>query len=175
MAIFSRLRRQPGQPRRWRFHLRTLLAAILVAGLGLGWLAQHLRKEAEQVALVAELNQTQIYAWQYEANSAGWALESLPTRAHKWLMPRYLRWTFFYSPSRISAFAIRDDTVPYLIDGMRRLPYLKSVSFQHGQISPEGEQQIQKAVPDVEIDVDPRIGFFPCKSPSCQRCASLRN
>ena len=62
MAIFSRLKRPAGQPRRWRFHLRTLLVAVLVAGLGLGWLARHLRREREQVALVAELNQFKILA-----------------------------------------------------------------------------------------------------------------
>jgi hypothetical protein len=174
MAIFSRLIRPAGQPRQWRFHLRTLLVAVLLVSLGLGWLARHLRRETEQVALIAELNQAGIYAWQYEPNSVGWALRALPLSAQDWLMPRFLRWTFCYSPSRISAFSIRDDAVTYLIDRMRRLSYLRSVSFQHGQISPEGEQRIRKALPSVEVEVDPRIGTFPCKSPSCERCGALR-
>jgi hypothetical protein len=174
MDNFSRLIRPAGQPRRWRFHLRTVLVAVLVAGLGLGWLARHLQREREQVALVAELNQVGIYAWQYEPNSVGWALGALPVSAQRWLMPRYLRWTFCYSPSRISAFSISDNDVPNLIDRMRRLPYLKSVSFAHGQVSPEGEERIRKDLPSVEVGVDPNFGTFPCKSPSCARCGALR-
>ena len=175
MPIISRLTRMAGQPRRWRYRLRTLLVAVLVVGLGLSSLTRQLRREREQVALVAELDQASIYVWQNEPNSVGCALQALPKSAQDWLQPRGLRWTFCYSPSRISAFSIRDDALPYLIDRMRRLPYLKSVSFQHGQISPEGEERIRKALPSVEVDVDPPIGFFPCKSPSCKPCAALKN
>jgi hypothetical protein len=175
MPIISRLTRIAGQPRHWRYRLRTLLLAVLVVGLGLGWLARELRREGEQVALVAELNQAGIYAWQYEPNSVGWMLQTLPIFAQQWLVPRWLRWSFCYSPSRISAFSIADDTVPFLIERMRRLPYLRSVSFQHGQISPEAEERIRKALPVVEVEVDPRIGVFPCKSLSCERCKALRN
>jgi hypothetical protein len=141
----------------------------------LAWLARHFRREKEQVDLVAELNQAEIYAWQYEPNSAEWALQALPLSAQEWLVPRYFRWKFIYSPSRISVLFIRDDAVSYLIDKLRRLPYLTSVSFRHGQISPESEEKIRKALPSVEIDIDPRIGLFPCKSPSCQRCSALSN
>jgi hypothetical protein len=174
MSIVSQ---QPGiaeQPRRWRYRLRTLLIAVLIAALGLGWLAQHLRREREQVAIVAELQQAGIYAWQYDPNSVGWMLRWLPSSAQEWLMPQRLRWTFCYSPSRISAFSVRDDTVPYLIDRMGRLPYLKSVSFGHGQISPESEEQIRRALPNIQIDVHPSIGTFPCRSLSCERCKALR-
>ena len=174
MPIFSRQPRVAGQPRRWRYRLRTLLVAVLIAALGLGWFAQDVRREREQVALVAELNQAGIYAWQYDPNSVGWMVRRLPSSAQEWLMPGRLRWTFCYSPSRISAFSASDDTVPYLIDRMRRLPYLKSVSFGHGQISPESEEQIRREVPNVQIDVHPSIGTFPCRSLSCERCKSLR-
>jgi hypothetical protein len=149
------------------------LVAVLVTGLGLGWLARHLRREREQVALVAELSQAGIYVWQYDPNSVGWVLQRLPTSAQQWLATDRIRWTFCYSPSRISAFSIRDDTVPYLIDRMRRLPYLRSVSFGHGQISPEGEEQIREALPNAVIDVSPAVGTFPCRSPSCERCKAL--
>src|SRR3954454_8681669 len=55
VAIISRPL-DPARPaRRWRFRLRTLLVAVLVVGLSLGWLARHLRREREQVALIAEL------------------------------------------------------------------------------------------------------------------------
>jgi hypothetical protein len=175
MPIIARLTRMAGQPGRWRYRLRTLLAAVLVVGLGLGWLARHLRREREQVALVAELNQAGIYAWQYRPNSVGWMLRALPISAQKWLVPRRLRWTFFYSPSRISAFSLGEDSVPYLIDRMVRLPYLKSVSFQHGQISPEAEQRIWTALPSVEVNFDPVLGNFPCNSPSCVRCRAVRD
>lgn len=103
VAILSRPL-DPARPgRRWRFRLRTLLVVVLVAGLGLGWLDRHLRREREQVALIAELNQTRVYAFQYEPNSVGWMTRALPTSAQQWLIPRRLRWTFCYSPSRISA------------------------------------------------------------------------
>ena len=175
MPIISRLARMAGQPRRWRFRLRTLLVAILMIGFGLSWLTRQPRREGEQVALVVELNQAGIYAWQYEPNSVGWMLGALPISAQKWLIPRWLRWSFCYSPSRISAFSIADDTVPYLIERMRRLPYLRSVSFSHGQILPETEETIRKELPNVEVEVDSRIGIFPCKSLSCERCKALRN
>jgi hypothetical protein len=137
------------------------MVAVIMTGLGFGWLAWHLRGEREQVALVAELNQAGIYAWQYEPNAVGRVLRVLPMSAQQWLVPRRLRWTFCYSPSKISAFTIREDTVPYLIDRMRRLPYLSSVSLHHGQISPEAEGRLRKALPSTEIEVDPRIGVFP--------------
>jgi hypothetical protein len=175
MPIICRLTSMAGQPRRWRYRLRTLLVAVLVVGLGLGWLARQLRREGEQVALVAELNHAGIYAWQYEPNSVGCMLRALPISAQQWLVPRLLRWSFCYSPSRISAFSVADDTVPYLIERMRRLPYLRSVSFQHGQISAETEETIRKALPVVEVEVDPQIGMFPCKYLSCDRCKALRN
>jgi hypothetical protein len=175
MPIISRLTRMAGQPRRWRYRLRTLLVAVLVVGLGLSWLTRQLRREREQVALVAELNQASIYAWQYEPNSVGWMLGALPISAQQWLIPRWLRWSFCYSPSRISAFSIADNTVTYLIERMRRLPHLRSVSFMHGQISPESEETIRKALPIVDVEVDPRIGIFPCKSLCCERCKALRN
>jgi hypothetical protein len=174
MPIIPRLTRTDGQPRRWRYRLRTLLVAVLLAALALGWLARHLRREKEQVALIAELNQAGIYAWQYEPNSVGWMLQSLPISVQDRLEPLRIRWTFCYSPSRLSAFSARDDTVPYLIDRLSRLPYLKSVSFWHGQISPEGAERIRKALPDAVIDVDVRIGSFPCTSPTCERCKALR-
>jgi hypothetical protein len=164
-----------GQPRRWRYRLRTLLVAVIVIGLGFGWLDRHLRRERDQVALVAELNQAGIYAFQYEPNTVGRVLRVLPMSAQQWLVPRRLRWTFCYSPSGISAFTIRDDTVPYLIDRMRRLPYLRSVSLQHGQISPEAEQWLRQALPRAEMEVDPHVGVFPCRSLSCERCRALRN
>jgi hypothetical protein len=174
MPIISRLTRMGGQPKRWRYRLRTLLVVVLVVGLGLSWLTRQLRREREQVALVAELDQASIYAWQYEPNSVGWMLQALPISAQQWLVPRWLRWSFCYSPSRISAFSIAEDTVPHLIEKMRRLPYLRSVSFQHGQISPESEETIRKALPSVDVEFDPRIGTFPCKLLSCERCKALR-
>jgi hypothetical protein len=146
-----------------------------MTALGFGWLARHLRREREQVTLVAELSQAGIYAWQYEPNSVGSAIRVLPTSAQQWLETRWLRWSFCNSPSRISAFSITDDTIPYLLENMSQLPYLRSVSLRHGQISPEAEERIRKAVPGVEVDVDPRIGIFPCKSPSCERCKALRS
>jgi hypothetical protein len=164
-----------GQPRRWRYRLRTLLVAVIVTGLGFGWLARYLRRERDQVALVAELNQAGISAWQYEPNTVGRVLRVLPTSAQQWLVPRRVRWTFCYSPSGISAFTIGDDTVPYLIDRMRRLPYLRSLSLLHGQISPEAEERLREALPNVEIVVDPRVGVLPCRSLSCERCRALRN
>ncbi len=170
MPIFSRQSRIAGQPRRWRYRLRSLLVAVLVTGLCLGWLARHLRREREQVAIVAELNQAGIYAWQYDPNSVGWMVQRLPSSTQHWLLLDRLRWTFCYGPSRISAFSVSDETIPYLIDRMKRLPYVKSVSFGHGQISPEGEEQIRKALPNAEIDVHPSIGTFPCRSLACERC-----
>ena len=161
MAIFFRRLRPDGQPRRWRFRLRTLLVVVLVAGIGLRWLVWHLRKEREQIALVAELNYVGIYAWQYEPNDVGRLLQALPLSAQRRLMPGLLRWTFCYSPSRISAYSITEETVPYLIYRMRHLPYLKSVSLAHGQISSESEKRIRVALPDVEVDVDQRVGSFP--------------
>ena len=163
MAIISRLLNPARLERRWRFRLRTLLVAVLVAGLSLGWLARHLRREREQVALIAELSQAGIYAWQYEPNSFGWMTGALPISTQRWLVPRWIRWTFCYSPSRISAFSIREDGVTYLIERMRRLPYLRSVSFHHGQISAEGEKRIRDALPSVEVEVDPHVGAFPAK------------
>jgi hypothetical protein len=175
MPIFSRQRRIAGKPRRWRYRLKSLLVAVLVTGLGLGWLARHLRREREQVALVAELNQAGIYAWQYDPNSVGWVLQRLPSSAQQWLDSGRIRWTLCYSPSRISAGLVKDDTVPYLIDRMRRLPYLRSVSFGHGQISPGGEERIREALPNVVIDVSTSFGAFPCQSLSCERCNALRS
>lgn len=160
MAFVTRLPGPSRRPRRWRFGLRTLLVAVLVAALGLGWLAGHLRDEREQVALVAELNRDGIYAWQYEPNSVGRAIRALPTPAQRWLVPRWLRWTFCHSPSRISAFSVADDGVPDLIEKMKRLPYLRSVSLQHGQISAESERRIRDALPGLEVEVDPRVGVF---------------
>jgi hypothetical protein len=60
MLTISRLTRPPVQPRRWRYRLRTRVVVILVVGLGLGWLARQFRREGEQLALVAELNQAGI-------------------------------------------------------------------------------------------------------------------
>jgi hypothetical protein len=151
------------------------VVTVIVTGLGFGWLARHLRGERDQIALVAELNQAGIYAWQYEPNAVGRVLRVLPISAQQWLVPRRLRWTFCYSPSRISAFTIREDTVPYLIDKMQRLPYLRSVSLRHGQISTEAEERLRKALPRAEIEVDPRVGVFPCRSLSCERCRALRS
>ncbi len=161
MATISRPLNQARPVRRLRFRLRTLLVAVLVAGLGLGWLARHLRGEREQVALIAELNRAGIYAWQYEPNSVGWMTRALPIPAQQWLRHHWLRWTFCYSPSRISAFSITNNQVPYLIERMRRLPYLRSVSFRHGQISAEGEKRIRDALPSVEVEVDPHVGVLP--------------
>src|SRR3954470_17308785 len=101
-------------PKHWRFRLRTLLVVVLVIGLGCGWLARHLQWEREQIALVAELNQAGIYAWQYGPNSAGWVIQALPLAAQKGIIAR-VRHSFFYSPTHISAFSIRDDQTPYLI------------------------------------------------------------
>jgi hypothetical protein len=125
VVIISRLIRPDWRPKIWRFHLRALLLTVLVAALGLGWLARHLRREKEQVALVAELNQEGIFAWQYEPNSVGWVLYyTLPSSVNEWLVHRCLGWTFCNSPSRISAFPIRSAEVPQLIERMRRRPYL---------------------------------------------------
>jgi hypothetical protein len=140
MPIISRLTRPGGQSRCWRYRLRTLLAAVLVVGLAMGWLARQIRREREQVALVAELNQAGIYAWEYDPNSVGWMLQALPISAQQWVMNRPFRWHFYFSPSRIHAFSLREDSIPYLIEWMRRLPYLKSVSFKDGQISPDAER-----------------------------------
>ena len=84
------------------------------------------------------------------------------------------RWTFFYSPSRISAFRISDNAVPYLIDRMRRLPYLRSVSFLHGQISPEGEERIRKALPTWKSMSIPKSALSRANAPSCKRRRSQR-
>ena len=71
MPTIARLTRVDGCTRRWRFGLRTLLVAVLVVGLGLGWLVRQLRRESEQVALVAELNRAGIYTWAYRAELGG--------------------------------------------------------------------------------------------------------
>jgi hypothetical protein len=119
LPIIAQLRRKDGQPRRWRFRLRTLLVVVLAVGLGLGWLAYQLQNETEQVGLVVEMSQYAIYASQYEPNSVGRMLELLPVSVQKALVPRRLRWTIFYSPSKIqfktpvpASPAPRSSTVP---------------------------------------------------------------
>ena len=72
VAIISRPLNPARPARRWRFRLRTLFVVVLVAGLGLGWLDRHLRREREQAALIAELERARIYVYQYEPNSLGW-------------------------------------------------------------------------------------------------------
>ena len=179
MTIFSRLIPPVGQPRRWRFHLRSLLIVVLAAALGLAWFARQLRRESEQWALIAQLSQVGIYPVEYEPNSAGFALQAMPVSAQQWLTPSVLKWTFFHCPSRLSAFSalrkkrtsVGDDDVPDLINMLRRFPYLKSVSFQHGQVSLKAQERIRKALPGVEVDVDANLDAFLCTSQSCAQCA----
>jgi hypothetical protein len=60
LTIVSQMTCIAGQPRR-RYRLATLLLAVFVVNLGLGWLARNLRREKEHVALIPELNQAGIY------------------------------------------------------------------------------------------------------------------
>jgi hypothetical protein len=152
MPIISRLTGMAGQPRRWRYRVRTLLVAVLATGFFLGWLELHLRREMEQVALMAELNLAQIFAYDHEPNFVGWMIQALPTSAKRAQPP--LPWMFGYSPTRILVLSITDSQVEYLIEKMRRLPNLRSVNFCHDQLSPEAEEIIRKAMPGVHVVVD---------------------
>ena len=92
----------------------------------------------------------------------GWILQALPSSDKEWIVNRSFHWTFFSSPARIAAISLKEDKIPYLIERMGRLPYLKSISFKDGQISPDAERRIRTALPSVELEFDTlSAGPFP--------------
>ncbi|MBI3466747.1 MAG: hypothetical protein HY000_27360 [Planctomycetes bacterium] len=139
--------------------MRTLLLAVLLAALGFGWLARHLKESRERVALIADLDKAGIYVWQYEPTPLGRCIRVLPTAAENWIR-MHLGDSLLSGPSAISAFHIREDQVPYIVERLSHFPTLRTVNLLHGQLSEETAERIRKALPDAEVAVDQTIGVW---------------
>ena len=63
-------------------------------------------------------------------------------------MNRPFHWTFFFSPSRIAAFSLKEHSIPYLIERMRSLPYLTTASATYSaQLIGSGKARYPSAPP----------------------------
>jgi hypothetical protein len=139
--------------------MRMLLFVVLLTALASGWAARHFQEARNRVALVAELDRTQVYVWQYEPTPLGRCVRGLPSPVEKWVRTRFGD-SLLSGPSAISAYHTREDQIPYLLERLRQFHTLRTVKFGSGQLTEESFDRIRKALPNVEVDVSPSIGMF---------------
>jgi hypothetical protein len=139
--------------------MRMLLFTVLLAALASGWAARHLQEARNCVALVAELDRVQVYVWQYEPTPLGRCVRELPSPVEKWIRTR-LGDSLLSGPCAISAYHMREDQIPYLLDRLRQFRTLRTVNFGSGHLTEESFDRIRQALPNVEVDVNPSVGVF---------------
>ena len=134
--------------RRWfQFGLRTLLLAMLVAGVGFGWLGRELQLARNRRAAVVELDRMKVYVYQYEPTLLGRGFRTLPA------FDRFVRTKLgddlLSSPSAVHAAEVRGEQVSYLIERLKLFPQLRVVHV--GSLSDEDQAILEQEFPQVEF------------------------
>ena len=154
------------KPRRWfQFSLRTLLVLMLVACIGMSWVALKMRQARRQrlavIAILLEGGNVQQWSQEFAPLPQGtavptqdsvvspepishteWSIGSKPpsyakeSRAHAWLR-RWLGDDFFSHPVCVT---IHTDAA---MENLKWLPRLTTLSLQHGQITDAGLQHVK--------------------------------
>jgi len=138
--------------RRWfQFGLRTLLLAMLVAGVGFGWLARELQIARNRRAAVIELDRMKVYVYQYEPTTLGRALRKWPSFDQ--LVRRKLGDDLLSSPSAVNAHNLRGEQFSHLIERLKLFPQLRLVHV--GFLSNDDRAMLKREFPQVEFDAVP--------------------
>jgi hypothetical protein len=143
-------RTAPPARRRLRFGLRTLLAAILLVALPLGWVAREHHRAAERSALVAELTDARVRVVLAEPTNFGlWVRKRLPGR-EAWVRDR-IGDGWFSVPTAFDATRLDDERVPFALARLGRLGTVREVYFHGGRTTEAGVSALRSGLPGVNV------------------------
>ena len=136
--------------RRFRFGLRGLLGAVLVLGVGFGWLAREDRRTREQAALIAELSPARVRVDFQKMTPLGeWVLKHLPRR-EKWLRDQ-IGDGWLHNPTIFTAISLEDGQISFVADRLSRLGTVREVLLQNPQLTERGLSRLRIGLPGVNI------------------------
>jgi len=140
----------PLPKRRWyQFSLRTLLAAMLVASCGLGWLGNELRIARNRERAIAECDRVEVYVYQYQPTALGKTLRCWPAldgwvRAH-------LGDSLLSHPLKVSTVTIREDQLPFLVPRLKLFPSLQTIRIIYAD--DKTVAKLQETFPTVDVQL----------------------
>jgi hypothetical protein len=160
VAVVVRLERRPF---RWRIGLKTFLAVVLVAGLGLGWVARNVHRVEAQPAVIAQLRRTGVQV--VESKPSTWALIAQVVRHPASLKelrdgrnPLLGR-----TATAISLPRLTDEQAADVLERLCGLPDLEWMTVPEGGLSLKAIGAINRGLPGVEVLTTPRPSALTTK------------
>lgn len=135
--------------RRWlQFSLRTFLIAVLLLGVGCGWLAERVRRQRAAVSKIIRYGGQVTYDYQLDQfgnlrrDASGNYVHGLQPPAPRWLRES-LGDDYFRSPVKVhleidEGVGFEDRELAALADALRSLPTLQTLSLRGSPITDRG-------------------------------------
>lgn len=136
--------------RRFQFGVTSLLAAVLVSGLALGWVASKHRQAAEREALVAELDSVGVHPILNEPTGFALLVKKVIPGRESWLRER-IGGGWFDRPTVFVCSHLEDQQVSYAVERMARLATVREVHIQGPQLTERGASGLRNGLPGVGV------------------------
>lgn len=161
VVVVIRLERRPRTPFRWRIGLKSLLAVVLVAGLGLGGVARNIHRVDAQPAVIVQLRRAGVQV--VETKPSTWVLIAQALRHPSSLKQLRNRRNPLLgrTATAISLSRLVDEQVASVVELLGGLPDLEWMSVPEGGLSPKAIEAISSSLPGVEVILIPRLSGSP--------------
>jgi hypothetical protein len=153
VEVDLRLQRRPF---RWRIGLKTLLAVVLVVGLGLGWVARNVHRVEAQPAVIAQLRRVGVQV--AESKPSIWALIAQLLRDPASLKQLHDRRNPLLgrTVTAISLPRLTDEQATDVVERLSGLSDLEWMTVPKTGLSPTAIEAIKSSLPSVEIEMVPQ-------------------
>jgi hypothetical protein len=161
VVVVIRLERRPRTPFRWRIGLKSLLAVVLIAGLGLGWVARNVHRVEAELAVIAQLRRAGVQV--VEMKPSPWVLIAQVLRHPSSLKQLFNRRNPLPggTATAISLPRLTDEKAADVVGLLGGLPHLEWMSVPEGGLSPKAIEAIRSGLPGVEVILIPRLSGSP--------------
>jgi len=129
--------------RRFRFSLRTLLALVVLLGVGLGWVVQQAERQRKAVEAIRKAGG--IVRYDYEMDEGGNAEPPVPT----WLM-RLVGDDYFADVAAVG-YVRREGIDDVLLEHIKGLTELEFLLLHETDITDEDLNELREALPNCDI------------------------
>ena len=138
--------------RRFRFGLRSLIAAVALLGVAFGSIAREHRRAEQRVALVSELVPLGVRPLLEEPTGLGlFVRKVLPNRACETWIGERIGAGWFSRPTVFVCVSLGDEQVPFVVERLRRLGTVREVQLQGEQLTERGASELRSGLPGVGV------------------------